>query len=1419
MDDAYAAQNIEDRAYDLPPYNSESHYSSDGDDGDLNCDRVPRELTTPAYQAICASDSPVPGISSRVEHYWRPFWLRAPTLLSIALLYGGLMAGLILICRHANSLGGFRTTSPHYYLWLCVPTMLFVVVSSAWHQVDYHVRTLMPWKELREGPTRVSNSLLIDYTSSVDAVALLRALKRLHIPVVAAITGSYVTKIILLASTALFVTRTVNITNQYPAVAAPVLNVAAVKASGSDPNPSGLRTALYTYYQQKLRNLGPQAGLATGYAYELLKIPTLSDFDVAGGKMIYTGDTNAFLPLITCQLVEVDPSGLAPVSTSLAYNSTSSPYGRLPNVTLALSEPGVCAGLQRVSLPALDPVHYLVPPYQVQASVRKLQCNGTVTQDSAAGILLAITNISYTQTLLRNVSRVAGGSLPIALKTTRRIQNHTAVLCQPSYSIGTAILTNDTSLSSNLGVSTSLALKEQNETLSGLSRDDMSDILLALLSLDSGLLSDSRTQGNRSLTLRSNAFDIFQLFAGVPGYNDLFDADTLSAAVMDVYLGVLPVLIMQSSAASPSSTVDTHRVANVTWQEVRLCAEWVILSVLVSGLGFLVLVLVSLIFIGPHTVVPRNPNSIATVGTILARSTELNKILQNEYTDTTTPSRLLEDYRVSSAVAIDKDESKSFRILAIPDGLEQRQRQRQEIRALTYWNPVSSKLRCLFSTICLLLVLIAALEVLQHFSDTRSGLLDAPASSVTLYSARLVPAFVLVSIAGIIGHLASHIILFAPWSAMHVGNVTARSSVLLHFLDSIAPLAAFRAIKLRFWNVLAATLAILLSALLVVVSPTLYRVQTYGLRGPSRSLRAVDVFDLNRLPVLNNDRGAAAALNLILHNVTGFPPGTWDELAFAGLSLDPAEAAQGGRSVRTSGLTATIPARRADLECHVLDQVNTTVLGSRARVISHYKVSANCLPKADNARTSEVKFVMDLMLSQKETTYVGRQFDFDLTPDISSYELLGGAEVVSNSGSTSECPSLLFVWGSLSIDAARSADISAMACYQQLHKLSANVTLVRNSTVIDSRHPPQVTEASAILLDNPNSTANGTSFDFRIQNNLERQLGTYDSTDEYRVAPNANFDTFFQAVLNGTSPYLVPQELFSNRTATIARIRRIYRLYMAQVLSSNMRAPTPETNLTGNQSLAVYYGTTTVFVPRLIQNRASKTILQVLIAILIALLAFAWANTKMRNILPHNPSTIAGVMSLLAGSELCRSSDDRLCSCCGRLRRTDVGFVDRSGFGDQMDNNDQYYTLGADAVVIKSGTEWMSDAHFARVFDDHLYSLGRWADSKHGSRKTRYGVDIVGAKSTKVFGQTPNTSNWYLNRKRADSSLDSSGESAILSGALQVPPRGRSWVPSDVDVNERGRYAHVRDMPQEREGFRNRPGFVGGGSPQPETSL
>lgn len=159
--------------------------------------------------------------------------------------------------------------------------------------------------------------------------------------------------------------------------------------------------------------------------------------------------------------------------------------------------------------------------------------------------------------------------------------------------------------------------------------------------------------------------------------------------------------------------------------------------------------------------------------------------------------------------------------------------------------------------------------------------------------------------------------------------------------------------------------------------------------------------------------------------------------------------------------------------------------------------------------------------------------------------------------------------------------------------------------------------------------------------------------DAFSVTDHAYIDSFFQAIVNGSDP-MPFEELFGkeHEQKLIDAVQHLCRVYMAQIVGGDMRttrinlpmrqAPangTYNTNIIkiGTSSPAVIQDTTRM---RVIQHKVPKNILQALLATIIVCLLLGWKDLRAAGkLLPHNPCTIVGRMSYLAGSRFAESLD------------------------------------------------------------------------------------------------------------------------------------------------------------------------------------
>jgi len=1363
----------------LPDLDEESHYSDHDEEEPIN--PPVRSTTFPktdtaTYQPVPNTpdlhDQPLPSIIT--QQYWQPTWLKKLSLALMTVLLLGLIAGLLAACAGADRDRGYRiSSSAEHYAWTYVPTVIMVVLVALCRQIDFHVKSLMPWKELSLGPLSPFETVLVDYISDFQILSFLAAFKRLHRAVMVTILAFFIAKGLTIVSTGLFIVQSAAFTDRFPTTTNSRFDSAALDPSifrpGAFPNSS-----VYIYAQHVINGLGSQLGIAQGYAYVMPALDPSSKTIPANSTFTVPADT--FVPSISCRRANVTLDGEPTIGTvNFPYNSTGDPYGTPSNITLSINEDGICASWPRLTFAGLDPLHYIVPEQQLESRSELVTCQND--PDASPILLLSLLEISYSQTLLTNVSRPEGGDLPIALDTQRTVSRFTNVLCQADYTISQVNVTNNTAMSGVSAISLTPVEKPKNRTLDGLSPANMTAIYNSMLDADTALF----TAASDPNFIRTPAFDLLT-FTANDSYYDMFDGDKLSDAAMRTYLGTMPAFVHENLvSAKANGDAQPGPVAFITWDEDRLYTNWTPAIILMAGLGVMALLTVALILFMPENVVPRDPNTIAAAAATLSRSSELNRLLRKLQAPRNKGiAAALNGYEVGTALAVDEKGSGSFKI-HVTEGRPQRDV--QEIAPdVKMWNPVWASIPVMAASFCTPLILIAILQVLQDRSDKNNGLMNVPDNKGTLIGSHYVPAVVTLFIAAIINNLDFYIKLFSPWTRLQKSRASAQRSILTNVLGHSAPSAIINGLRGRYYGAVLSTIAAILASLLTVIVSGLYVAEHFETDGPSRSLSLLDSFNTSLASTysVDNDNGAGAMLSLIQHDLTNYPAFTWEEYAFPKMSLLELSKPVKHGSMLIGGMQGTLQALQGNLSCQAPTTYEVSAVDSVIRVSASYEVPETCRVGVGSELDSPtVTFSTNFTPAEGSSEFGGKQFDLRFGTNSSLYGHLGEANsslVADNP--PAGCPSLAFIWGNFERGNDNQSAVNVAICYQEIQMVNVNVAFQQNTTNFDPRYRiPSPAKSSITPQDNP--SGNTKIFDFRIQSNLNRQLGTYlqDST--------SNIDPFFQSMINGSVRMNVDR-LVSSRQKALMGINHTYRLYMAQVINAIMRQPLENTNsrLSARQQ-STSSGLelrTTITTPRLVQDSTSKNILQALLASSAIFILGGYLLTKMRNVLPCNPCSIAATMSLLAGSDLAYSPDLGICECCGKERRS---FRSADGRTVRMETIHAEDNELADerAQLIRPGAEWSDDQTFARIFEGYVFSLGWWAaNPKTGQTHKRYGVD---------YGDGPTGSeddDWYLGRRRNSETFE-----LFSDQANQAEGRGRRRVLPDV--NERGAYQRAGPSP------------------------
>lgn len=1275
-----------------------------------------------------------------VPPLWTPLWLKKWFLGVFALVYTLFLLGMVLLWYYDRKNDGFKVKEgTSHYAWAYAPTVVVVLILATWRLVDHSTKISMPFHALQGGPVKASESLLLDYISNFQLVSLLGAIKNSHLAVIASISGFVLLKVITIFSTGLLVLLPTVVTQTGVSIQA--RNFSADSFDPTIPFNTSTFSSIpvYAYYASVVQGMPFDNGVTSNIAYSIVTVD--SDSPIPEEATI-EGKVAAFVPLLTCKKLDVTVDSPTTVDDSNAADALATS----PNISLTIKAGDVCPGASSLQVPADNPYTEITPETQILGTLQQIFCGSpNVTVPDAggpAGFLLTVTDISYKQSLFDNGTELAGGTFTIADNVSRTLNTITNVFCNASYTITQVKLTNNTRLiDSNQAVSIQPAENERNNTLPRLSDWNVTNIYAQSSISAEALFGD--VINDDSISDSSAIFQLMALTQGTQNIDTLLNADRLMTAAVQTYNGILSQYAHQLLRAPDSIELED---GTVTVNQPRLRVNDVSVWTIGALCGVLALLSIILVFIAPRSVVPRDPSSIAVIAMLLSRSVELDRLLRRESVPSLQNQKFaLSGYEFGSAIATSDAGRISYKIVTSegePDAPI------RETTHLKWWLPISATIPFLAITITIPLVLIAVLEVLQRSSEKNDGLFTVADDKWTEIYSHYIPGVVMLIVAALINMLDFNIALFAPWVNLAKGNAVSRRSVLNHLLGRTPPLAFMQALKTRNLSAILSILAATAAAILTVVASGLYTVEHFTVDGPDITLRTTDSFALTWSDSFTSDNGAAAMMDLILHQNQKYPQFTYKDLAFPSLSLDNSRVSTDSLATASGTYSQMLDAHRGNLRCEILDtdsyEVTTEQAGSEtayandmAFVTATATLPDSCRLGGSTGNESVVVYENDfVLLPNGEPTFAGAQLDLLFGENASVYGNFGEerGQYISDNPPVG-CPSLAFTFGQFKLDSDDKDQVTTMVCYQEIMTVKANVTFRANSTRIDTERPPMVQGDTYTVVENPASNDSVKSFDFRIENNLAQEMTLFtgsNSTPAADPASTATLDIFFQAIIYGPDK-TDPASLIGveNQAVFQNTVNSFYQLYMAQAISANMRQPS-EANSTSRlirrqNSNALATSPTTITHPRLVQHKESKILLQVLLGLMTALAAAAWTTTKFRHVLPCNPASIAGTMALLAGSDLCYATDDGVCECCGKSRRRSFGLDNDGGRPESIHAGPEDTLSDEDnerQQQIPEGAEWMRSDQFKSLFGGKRYSMGWWRERRGIGKRKRFGVDI-----------------------------------------------------------------------------------------------
>jgi len=1164
-----------------------------------------READTPAFTTLQTVRSPC----SQLLHQWRNphstrttgggvgsrrwSWLHLVSFAAFAALLLALLIALIVVDHFANAYDGFEinsSTSP--YTWKYGPTAVLAIVIALWRQFDYRLKLEAPWLQMQSQPSPASKTVLLDYLSPIWPITFVKSLRNNHWRVSLGLMVLFMLQVVVLFSTALMLAQDTSFTQ--PGISLALDNDVnrTIEAINSDD-------LVVAYYGMVAKGLVPPLRTTATAAYQIA-VPA---GDIPE-KAIITADVLGFFPSLDCE-------SATETHQTETSNGTDDGIHMITTTSILFTFESNSCTTSLTSLTALDSCDSAATkcdPRQLIAEASGVNCPNYGGGPDAANTLLI---------LLMEVQNSPNG--------TQTYGKNTAMLCRARYSIEQAKLTIDPAQRNGFDYTQlSSPLTQTGQQLPGFTPDHlMSDVTSMAAAADSYLPQASLNSANASGTPTINDyFNLMLLVGSVSDPTDLFNASLMSDLGERVFQGLAGQWV---GAAVPLGN-DSTTTGTYSWTSTRLHVSQFSFVAICTLLSMAALLIIILSISSRGT--PDLPDDLAFQISILRQSSNFRHLLQGlgHASNDQLKSRLNSLFSTAEAehairVEVTGDKEASDVDLSSEP---------------VFWRPMAVRYLFAVLTVAVPVTLIVILEILQRLSDANDGLGDVWISrSAAQQISSYLSAAIMLTLAACSSSAKFNFIIFSPYHTMMTGAATFQQAQFTA-LGSLAPVALYKSLLRKQFSVATAMVSAILGSTLTIIVSGLYTVDTV----PNLHLTTATTADHFNLSW--NERGdlsGGTMFTLVEHHNSSFPNGTYNEIAYNlfNLGLDAQTLVQ---LYGSSQIEVDMPIIRPSLNCSVVPKgsvsVNVTdklsediagegeeqLLGWYANVTVVTDLPEQCKNSSASYHDSTQLFVLtypNMPVPSQGYTF-GGQLSVPETQNGSSdlsYQLVSGPD----------CPGLAFQFGRYVSGQTSNYNTTVLLCSQYQESVLATLTFSLPGLELNTTQPPLLQEQTAQIVS-------------RTQYDLDNLFGfRLESTP----TDSGSADSFMDTVLHGTEG-IPGDELVGpgNEKQLYDAVQHVYRKFMVQVISDAARVPgAASAHGDGNsRHQAAPAGTLQARVDdpnrlRLVQQNTSKIMLQAVLGAMVVCSLISYGSIRrMRRLLHHNPCSIAGSMSLLAGSHL-----------------------------------------------------------------------------------------------------------------------------------------------------------------------------------------
>lgn len=350
------------------------------------------------------------------------------------------------------------------------------------------------------------------------------------------------------------------------------------------------------------------------------------------------------------------------------------------------------------------------------------------------------------------------------------VQNFTAIMCKPAYSIGTYSVTLSQQQADQREPFTAVKRSGTSEQIDGFTNDDLIPLLKQIAG-QSDLLEEAKRDAAAEVTSNSGyvrppdpLFILISKMYGDFGTAALVNQTALLEVAPKAFSGAM-AQVFHDYFTTPSEQQVPAPIRN--WVN-KLRLKVIPVTLMTAFLGLMTCIALAMVFLKPKHAVPLDPQSILAKAKLLAASQALSCELlgvNGESADEIQQELQGRAYKIISAA---KENIMSFIIgSSLHNHSSKVGQEKAASQSKARWQPTSQKIWFALITVLLPLANIAILEVLQQVSDSNRGLFDFTASGNRQILITLIPAAVMSGTALLFSALHFGTSLIAPFHALN----------------------------------------------------------------------------------------------------------------------------------------------------------------------------------------------------------------------------------------------------------------------------------------------------------------------------------------------------------------------------------------------------------------------------------------------------------------------------------------------------------------------------------------------------------------------------------------------------------------------------------------------------------------------------